>query len=236
MMMLDKYWFLLVLPTVLIGLWAQMRLQSAFGRASRIPSRRGMRGVDVAHAILKSEGIDDVGVEAAGGFLSDHYHPTEKKLRLSEPVYGSDSLAAVGVAAHEVGHAIQHARGYLPLQMRSVLVPLCQLGSWVGQFAVIGGLILMYAAPALGRTFLFWGILGYVAVFLFTLVTVPVEYDASRRAMNVLVDRGLISAEELPEVKNVLGAAALTYVASAVSVLGTLLHLILIYNGSGRDE
>jgi hypothetical protein len=232
MMMLDKYWFVLVLPTVLIGLWAQMRMQSAFNRASRIPSRRGMRGADVAHAILKSEGIDDVGVEPAHGFLSDHYHPTEKKLRLSEPVYGSDSLAAVGVAAHEVGHAIQHARGYLPLQMRSIMVPLCQLGSWVGQFAVIGGLVLMYAAPALGRTFLFWGILGYVAVFLFTLITVPVEVDASRRAMDVLVDKGILSAEELPEVRNVLGAAALTYVASAVSVLGTLLHLVLIYNRS----
>jgi Zn-dependent membrane protease YugP len=232
MMMLDKYWFVLVLPTVLIGLWAQMRMQSAFTRASRIPSRRGLRGADVAHAILKSEGIDDVGVEPAHGFLSDHYHPTEKKLRLSEPVYGSDSLAAVGVAAHEVGHAIQHARGYLPLQMRSLMVPLCQLGSWVGQFAVIGGLLLLYSGSVFGKTILFWGILGYVAVFLFTLVTVPVEYDASRRAMDVLVDKGILSAEELPEVRNVLGAAALTYVASAVSVLGTLLHLILIYNRS----
>jgi hypothetical protein len=234
-MMIDKYWLMLVLPAVLIGLWAQMRMQSAFARASRIRSRRGMRGADVAHAILKAEGIDGVEVEPAHGFLSDHYHPVQKKLRLSEPVYGSDSLAAVGVAAHEVGHAIQDARGYFPLQVRSTLVPLCQLGSWVGQFAVIGGLILMYTSPALGKTVLLWGILGYVAVFLFTLITVPVEYDASRRAMNVLVDRGLLSADELPEVKSVLGAAALTYVASAVSVLASLLHLILIYN-SARDE
>lgn len=234
-MMTYNYWLILVLPAFLIGLWAQMRMQAAFAHASRIRSRRGLRGADVAQAILKSEGIDGVEVEPAHGFLSDHYHPTLKKLRLSEPVYGSDSLAAVGVAAHEVGHAIQDARGYLPLQMRSTLVPLCQLGSWVGQFAVIGGLILMYTAPALGKTVLLWGILGYVAVFLFTLITVPVEYDASRRAMNVLVDRGLLSAEELPEVKKVLGAAALTYVASAVSVLASLLHLILIYN-SARDE
>lgn len=228
-------WLILVVPALLFGLYAQFRVQSAYARASKIRSRRGLTGAQTAHAILDYEGIGNVGVEPTQGFLSDHYHPIAKKLRLSQANYEGDSLAAVGVAAHEVGHAIQDSRRYFPMMIRSALVPACQIGSFLGQIAILGGLFLAYSG--VGRTLLLAGIFGYAAVFLFTLVTVPVEYDASRRAMRVLADRGLVSADEMPEVKNVLGAAALTYVASAVSVLGTLLHLILIYGaGSSRDE
>lgn len=226
-------WMLLVLPAALFGLYAQFRVKSAYARASRIRSRRGLTGAETAGAILAAEGVEGVGIEATGGFLSDHYHPLEKKLRLSTANYEGDSLAAVGIAAHEVGHALQDARGYFPLMIRSALVPLCQVGSFLGQFAILFGLLLL-AAP-IGKMLLFWGILGYAAVFLFTLVTVPVEFDASRRALRVLADRGLVEPDELPEVRRVLGAAALTYVASAVSVLGTLLHLLFIYQGTSEE-
>jgi Zn-dependent membrane protease YugP len=226
-------WLILVLPALLFGLWAQFRVQSAYARASRIRSRRGLTGERVARQILAAEGVDDVAVEPTHGFLSDHYHPIAKKLRLSEQNYAGDSLAAVGVAAHEVGHAIQDARHYFPMKVRSALVPAVQVGSFLGQIAILGGLFFAYSG--LGHTLLLAGILGYVAIFLFALVTLPVEFDASRRALRVLADGGLVAPDEMPEVRKVLTAAGLTYVASAVSVLATLLHLIFIY-GATRDE
>lgn len=227
-------WLILVVPALLFGLWAQYRVQSAYARASRIRSRRGLTGERVARTILAAEGVDNVTVEPTQGFLSDHYHPIAKKLRLSEQNYAGDSLAAVGVAAHEVGHAIQDSRRYFPMKVRSALVPVVQIGSFLGQIAILGGLFLAYSG--LGQTLLFAGILGYVAMFLFAVVTLPVEFDASRRALRVLADGGLVAPDEMPEVRNVLNAAGLTYVASAVSILGTLLHLIFIYNVTGRDE
>jgi len=234
-MIFDPMWLLYAAPGLLLGLWAQAKVRSAYSRASQIPSRRRLTGADTAHAILEAEGVRDVGVEPTHGFLSDHYHPLEKKLRLSESNYASDSLAAVGVAAHEVGHALQHARGYLPLMMRSALVPLTQIGSWIAQLALLGGLFLMYSAPHLGKTFLFWAILGYAAVFLFTLVTVPVEYNASKRALAVIADRGIVTADEIPEVKRVLDAAALTYVAGLVSALGMLLYAVHLFGRASDD-
>jgi hypothetical protein len=234
-MFFDPMWLLYAAPGILLGLWAQAKVHSAYSRASQIPSRRRLTGADTAHAILDAEGIRDVGVEPTHGFLSDHYHPVEKKLRLSEANYAGDSLAAVGVSAHEVGHALQHARGYLPLMMRSALVPLCQVGSWVAQLAMLGGILLLFTAPLLGKTLLFWAILGYAAIFLFTLVTVPVEYNASKRALAVLADRGIVAVDELPEVKRVLDAAALTYVAALVSALGSLLYAVALYGRASDD-
>jgi hypothetical protein len=232
----DWHYLLIVaLPSLLIGLWAQAKFRSAHAAAARLRSRRGLTGADAAQAILDVSGIRDVAIEPSDGFLSDHYHPVAKKLRLSSAHYGGDSLAAVGVAAHEVGHAIQHARGYLPLMLRSALVPLCTVGSWVGWFAMAFGLFLVYVAPHLGRTVLFWGILGYSVVFLFTLVTLPVEYNASSRALAVLTEHRIVDADELPEVKRMLDAAALTYVAAAVTTLLNLLYLISLFNRT-RDE
>ncbi len=226
-------WMILVLPALLFGLWAQFRVQTAYARASRIRSRRGLTGAQAAQVILSTEGVDDVAVEPTRGFLSDHYHPIAKKLRLSTANYEGDSLAAVGVSAHEAGHALQDARHYFPLKIRSALVPLCTVGSFLGQIAIVFGFLLAYSG--LGRGLLLAGILGYAAVFLFTLVTVPVEVDASRRALVALADGGLVAPDEMPEVRRVLSAAALTYVASAVSVLATLLHLLVIYNRTDGD-
>jgi Zn-dependent membrane protease YugP len=226
-------WLILVLPAFLFGLWAQFRVQASYARASRIRSRRGLSGAQTAQYILETEGIDGVAIEPTSGFLSDHYHPLAKKLRLSAPNFQGTSLAAVGVSAHEAGHAVQDARHYFPLKIRSALVPLCTVGSVLGQIAIVLGLLLAYSG--VGRALLFAGILGYVAVFLFTLATVPVEVDASRRALRALADGGLVEADELPEIRQVLSAAALTYVASAVSVLATLLHLLVIYNRTEGD-
>lgn len=234
-MMFDPLWLVLALPGLLLGIWASTQVRSAYGRAAQIPTRSGLSGAAVAHHIMDAEGVRDVGVEPTHGFLSDHYHPVERKLRLSEENYHGDSIAAVGVAAHEVGHAIQHARGYVPLMLRSALVPLTQIGGLVAQIAILGGLLLMAASPVLGQTLLFWAVLGYAAVFLFTLVTVPVEVNASSRALRVLAEQGIVDRDELPEVKRVLDAAALTYVAGAVSVLGTLLYALSLY-ARAREE
>ncbi|HXG61766.1 MAG TPA: zinc metallopeptidase [Planctomycetota bacterium] len=230
MLYVDPVYFLFALPGILLGLWAQAKVHSAYQEASRIRSRRGLTGARVAREILEAEGIRNVKVEPTHGFLSDHYHPLEKALRLSEANYESDSLAAVGVAAHEVGHAIQHARGYFPLMMRSALVPVCSVGSWVAQIALLLGGLFLASAPGLGKTLLFWALLGYGAIFLFTLVTVPVEFNASRRALAVLSEGGIVTADELPEVKRVLDAAALTYVAGLVSALGMLLYVFSLYS------
>lgn len=235
MMMFDPLWLILALPGILLGIWASAKVQSAYARAKQIPSRRGLTGAATAQAILDSEDVRGVSVEPTGGFLSDHYHPVQRTLRLSEENYHGDSLAAVGVAAHEVGHAIQHSRRYLPLMLRSALVPACQIGNLIAQIAIFGGILLMAASPVLGRTLLFWAIVGYAAVFLFTLVTVPVELDASARALRVLADRRIVGDDELPEVRRVLNAAALTYVAAAVSVLGSLLYAISLY-GRARED
>lgn len=226
----DPVLLLFVIPPLLLGLWAQGRVRSAYERASRVRSRRGIRGVDAARTILDLEGVDGVRIESTPGHLSDHYHPLQRKLRLSEQVYGGDSLAAVGVAAHEAGHAIQHARRYVPMYVRSALVSLTTFGSVLGQIALGVGVLLAFMGFLLGKWILLAGIIGYVLVFLFTLVTLPVEFNASKRARAALVHHGLIGRDEVAEVKGVLDAAALTYVASTVSVLGALLQMLYVYN------
>jgi uncharacterized protein len=234
MWMFDPTLLLFIVPGLLLGMWAQAKVKSAYARASRIRSRRGLTGAQTAQAIMDYEGVTGVDVESTPGFLSDHYHPLLKKLRLSDPVYSGESLAAVGIAAHEVGHAIQHSRKYVPMYLRSALVPLCTVGSVLGQVAMGIGVLLAFMGFVLGQWILLAGIAGFALVFLFTIVTLPVEFNASKRALAILSDRGLVTADELPEVKGVLDAAALTYVASAVSVLGTLLQLVFLYNRS-RD-
>jgi len=234
------YWFfdptllLFIVPGLLLGLWAQARVRSAYARASRIRSRRGLSGLDTARTLLDEEGVRGVRIEPTPGVLSDHYNPLNHKLRLSETVYEDRSLAAVGIAAHEAGHAIQHARRYAPMYLRSAIVPLCTVGSILGQIALGIGVLLALMGFMLGRWLLLGGIIGYLVVFLFTLVTLPVEFNASRRARIALANHGLVDRDEMVEVKHVLDAAALTYVAATVSVLGTLLQLIFLYNRS-RD-
>lgn len=230
----DPTLLLFVVPGLLLGLWAQSRVRSAYERASRIPSRRRMTGAQAASVMLEAEGVEGVEIESTPGFLVDHYHPIRRSLTLSDDVYAGNSLAAVGIAAHEAGHAIQHARRYAPMYLRSALVPLCTVGSVLGQIALGVGVFMAFMGWRLGQWVLLGGIAGYVLIFLFTLVTLPVEFNASRRARAILTERGLVDPDEIPEVKHVLDAAALTYVAATVSVLGTLLQLLFIYNRS-RD-
>ncbi len=234
-MMFDwTYLLVVVLPGVIFGFWAQARVKAAYEEAARIPSRRGLTGARIAERILEACGISDVKVESTSGYLTDHYHPLIKALRLSEANYSGSSLAAAGIAAHEVGHAIQHSRGYLPVLVRSALVPVQVIGGTIGQISLLLGGVLLYASPALGKWVLLAGIAGFALVFLFTLITLPVEFNASRRALAVLGDQGILEADELPVAKKVLDAAALTYVVAAVQVLMTLIYLILRYN-SRRD-
>lgn len=207
---------------LLLSLGAAAAVKGTFGHYSRVRSRSGITGAQVAAAILRANGIGDVSIERVGGHLSDHYDPSTKTLRLSEPVYSSDSVAAVGVAAHEVGHAIQHAHGYLPLKFRSAWVPIAGFGSQIGIWVVVVAAMLggIHGAPVL--TWIGLGLFATATVF--TLVTLPVEFDASWRALATLRQSHVLAAEEMPGARRVLTAAALTYVAAFVSSLLMLLY------------
>lgn len=220
-MYFDPTYFLFLLPALAFSMWASWRTKSAFNKFSKVRTMTGMTGAEAAQRLLDRAGITDVKVVPTRGALSDHYNPVTKTLALSEPVYGQPSIAAVGVACHEAGHAIQHARSYPPLWLRSVLVPTAKIGSSIGYFVMFFGLIL-------GSMGLFWiGVLMFSAVLLFQIVTLPVEFDASKRAKVLAVEQGIIAAQEREGVDRVLNAAAMTYVAAAVSTLMTLLYFLL---------
>lgn len=220
----------LVIVPLLLGLWAQFRVRSAFNKASKIPASSGMTGAQVAKEILHAFNIHDVGIEVSHGMLSDHYDPKAKMLRLSQDVFGGRSVAAAGIAAHEAGHAIQHASNYGPLGLRSFLVPAAVVGSNVANIAIMAGVFMMaLMSPRMGATVLLIGILGLCAVALFQLITLPVEFDASRRAKDLLTSTGLVApGVEAAAMNRVLNAAALTYVAALVATVGTILYYLLI--------
>ncbi len=220
-MIFDPVYFLFLGPALLLSFWASMKVKSNFKRYSRVSTSRGITGAEAAAEILRREGISDVKIVSTRGMLSDHYNPVTKTLALSEGVYGSRSVAAVGVAAHEVGHAIQHARGYAPLWLRSILVPTAGIGSSVGYIMMFLGLIIASQGLVLLGAALF------SMVFLFQVVTLPVEFNASSRAKAILVNQGIINQSEKTGVDKVLNAAAMTYVAAAVSTLMTLLYFLL---------
>lgn len=221
---------LLVIVPLLLGLWAQFRVKSAFNRASKIPSSSRMTGAQIAREIMRAHNITDVGVEESHGMLSDHYDPKAKMLRLSQAVFNGQSVAAAGIAAHEAGHAIQHAVHYGPLGLRSALVPAAVVGSNVANVAIMIGVFVMALVSAkLGTPILLIGILGLCLVALFQLITLPVEFDASRRAKDLLTSSGLVApGVEANAMNSVLNAAALTYVAALVSTIGTILYYLLI--------
>lgn len=228
MLIIDRWWWFFI-PGLLLGLYAQMRLTSAYGRYSRVPTNSGLSGAQAAREILDNAGLHSMPINEVGGHLTDHYDPMKKALFLSSDNYHGRTLAAVGVAAHEAGHALQHKAAYAPLNLRMALVPITSFASNAAMWISIGGMFFGLAKLA-------WaGVIVFGIIFLFQLITLPVEFDASRRAKDQLLALGLIDNQERSGVSSVLGAAALTYVAGMVSALFTLLHFIMILRGSDRD-
>jgi uncharacterized protein len=227
-------WALLIIVPFLFGLYAQMRVSSAYNKNVRIPSRGRISGREAAAAVMESAGIRDVEIVRVPGQLTDHYDPSKKRLALSEHNYDGTSLAALGVAAHEAGHAIQHKVGYAMMTVRQTLVPATQIASGAAQLLLIAGIVL--GAQSLGGIFLLLGAAALAIICLFQLITLPVEFDASRRAKAQLVSLGIVGRDEMPGVNQTLDAAALTYVAAFVASLGSLLHILLIIMGGGRRD
>ena len=219
-MIFDPMYFLFILPGLALSIWASARVKSTFNKYSKVRSLRGFTGAEAAQELLRGAGITDVRIVRSHGVLSDHYNPITKTLALSEPVYNSDSIAAVGVATHEAGHAIQHARQYAPLWVRSALVPTANIGSSLGYFVMLIGLFMASTNMVLIGAVLF------SAVLLFQIVTLPVEFNASKRAKALVVEHGIVTLQERQGIDKVLNAAALTYVAAAVSTLLTLLYFL----------
>jgi len=218
----DIYYLILVLPTVVLSFVAQFLVKSTFNKYSKVQSAGKITGVDAASLLMRVNNINDVQVEAVQGSLTDHYDPGAKKLRLSQPVYGSTSIAAIGVAAHETGHAIQHATKWGPLVLRSTLVPVANIGSSFGPMLAVAGLALSFGPLITIGIFLFCG------AVLFYVITLPVEFNASNRAIAILRSNNVLTKDELKGVKKVLTAAAMTYVASALTAIANLLRLVLL--------
>lgn len=227
-------WALLIIVPLLFGFYAQMRVTSAYNKNVRIPSRGHITGREAAAAVMESAGIHDVEIIRVPGQLTDHYDPSKKRLALSEFNYDGTSLAALGVAAHEAGHAIQHKVGYSMMSLRQTLVPVTQIASGASQFLIIIGIVL--GAQAAGGIFLMLGAVALATICVFQLVTLPVEFDATARAKAQLVNLGIVDRDEMPGVNQTLDAAALTYVAAFVASLGSLLHILMIIMGGRRDE
>lgn len=231
--MFYPFWdptMILLIPGIILAMYAQGKVQSTFRKFSQVLSRRGITGAQVARYILDSEGLNDVEIEPIAGHLSDHYDPRVRKVRLSGDVYNGTSLASLGVAAHEVGHAIQHDTGYTPLHLRSTLVPITQIGSTLSFPILLLGLFM--GAPMFVKA----GVYLFAAVVLFQVVTLPVEFNASSRALNILSTNGYLDNDEIGKTKKVLDAAALTYVAAALMAALNLVRLLLISGLLGRSD
>jgi hypothetical protein len=223
---------LLSLPALALGIWAQFKVRSAFNKNAEVRTSTGMTGAQVAKRVLDTNGLTEVHVERADGFLSDHYDPRHRVLRLSPDVYDGNSLSAAGVAAHEAGHALQHKEGYAMLKLRSAMVPAVQIGSWAGPLIFIAG---FFMAGMIGTSLAWLGFLLFAAVALFALVTLPVEFDASNRAKRLLVSQNIVFPQEMGGVNAVLNAAALTYVAAAIQAISTLMYYGMMLIGINRD-
>lgn len=219
----------IMIPVFLFALFCQFKVKSAFNKYSKITNRRGMTGADAAYQLLRLNGITDVRIKKIGGSLTDYYDPRAKEICLSQDVFDSRSVAAIGVACHEAGHACQHAQGYAPLKIRNAVIPVTRIGSFLGiPLALIG--MFLYSDPLI-----YAGLILYSAVAFFQLVTLPVEFNASKRALQTIETNGFLEGEEYSGAKKVLTAAALTYVAALASALATLLRLFLIMNRGNRN-
>lgn len=227
----DMTYLLLVVPAFLLSLAAQVAVKNAYRKMAKVYSSRGYTGAQAAAAVLRYYNISDVRIEKIGGTLSDHFDPRTNVISLSQDVYDSPSIASVGIACHEAGHAAQHAYGYKPIVWRNSILPVCKIGSWAG-------IPLAFLGYFLGFETLVWvGLLLYSAILLFQLVTLPVEFDASRRAVKVIEETGMLAeGEELSGAKKVLRCAAMTYVASLAVTLANLLRFILIFTSGKRRK
>lgn len=231
--------YILVLIGAALCIWASSRVNSTYSKYAKVRARSGLTGAEAAQRILQMSGINDVQIQQIAGDLTDHYDPSQKVLRLSDSVYGSRSVAAIGVAAHECGHALQHKEGYLPLKIRSSLVPAANLGSKLGLPLVILGLILGIGFELPGGGYFSLAQIGiwvFSLAVLFQIVTLPVEFNASGRALKMLGSYGIMNEDEVDDCKHVLGAAALTYVAAAASSVLQLLRLVLLSGNRKRRD
>lgn len=228
-MIFYDWTMLILIPGVILALWAQSRVSHNFKKYSKVYSSRGYTGADVARILLDYNGLNNITVNRISGNLTDHYDPKNKSLSLSESVYGSRTVAAIAVAAHECGHAIQDKEDYSPMRIRAALVPVANIGNYASWILLLLGIIFSWADLAMV------GILLFGAVVLFQLVTLPVEFNASARALTALEGGGFLTADEMPGAKKVLSAAALTYVAALVSAILSMLRLILIFTNINRD-
>ncbi len=228
---------ILLLPAMILSFWAQFKVQSTFKKYDRITTQRHLTGADAARQILDRNGLRHVKIEYIKGHLNDHFDPRTNVIRLSDATYGSTSVAALGVAAHEAGHAVQHATGYAPIKLRQAIVPITQFGSRLAMPLFIIGLLLIGAGaidPVIGEYMMFGGIALFSLSTLFQLVTLPVEFNASSRALKTLEESGMLYGEEISGARRVLGAAAITYVAALATSLAYLLRFILIASSASN--
>ncbi len=221
-------WIIPVLIAALWSMWASARVNSTFKKYSNVRNQRGFTGADCARAVLRAGGVNDVRIEKVSGNLTDHYDPRAKVIRLSDSVHDSSSVAALGVAAHEAGHAVQHAVGYFPIKVRTAIIPVCQIGSNLAMPLVLLGLVLSFPNLA------YIGVAFFGLSALFQLVTLPVEFNASSRALDSLKDESILAGDEINGAKKVLSAAAMTYVAALAVALANLLRLFMIVNRNSR--
>ena len=225
---LDFSYIIFILPALLFGLWAQLRVNTAFNKYGRIANSRGYTGAETAKYILEQNGIYDVTIRHISGSLNDNYNPKNKTINLSDSVYNSVSVAAVGIAAHETGHAIQHAVSYFPIRLREMVIPVTQIGSWVYMPLLLLGMLFS------SQTMINVGIIMFSMIAVFQLITLPVEFNASNRAIKTIREGELLYGQELNGARAVLKAAALTYVASLVSSLAQILRLMVLFGGGRR--
>jgi len=230
----DWTYLVLVLPCVLLAMWANSSVNRTFKKYSQQHSRRNITGADAAQRVLLSHGVRNVRIEHVSGNLTDHYDPKANVIRLSDSVYNSTSTAAIGVACHEAGHAVQYAQGYFPIKIRSAIIPITNIGTKIAMPLILLGLVLTFLEN-FSYTFIYLGIACFGLSFLFQLITLPVEFNASRRAISAIDASGILSDEELVGAKKTLSAAAMTYVAAAAVALAQLLRLILIFGKRRRD-
>ncbi len=229
----DWTYVYLVLPCLILSLWASARVNSTFKRYSRQFSSRGITGADAAQRVLRANGIGNVRIERIGGNLTDHYDPTTNVIRLSDDVYGSTSTAAIGVACHEAGHAVQYAQGYAPIKLRAAIIPVTNFGSKLAMPLILLGILF----SSLGNTsdfFINLGIACFGLSVLFQLVTLPVEFNASRRALAAIEQNGILTDDELAGARKTLSAAAMTYVAATAAALAQLLRLLVLFGNNRR--